>query len=86
MSHAHDGEGIEGQELEQTWFRRLRHARAQYWQAAAKLRTLQGASSVSEPLNNSDLVAAREAESSALAEYQRVLVVFTALVEKRKRS
>jgi len=84
MSHAHV-EGIGGRELE-LWFMRLRKARQQYRQAAAKLRTLQGASSVSEPPNNSDLLAACEAESSALAEYQRVLAVFTALVEKRKRS
>ena len=84
MSHAHV-EGIGGRKLE-LWFMRLRKAREQYRQAAAKLRMLQGASSVSEPPNNSDLVAACEAESSALAEYQRVLAVFTALVEKRKRS
>jgi hypothetical protein len=86
MSHAHDVEGIGGQELEQIWFLRLRCAREQYRQAAAKLRSVLGASSVAEPSHDSDLVAAAsEAESSALAEYHRVLAVFTALVEKRKQ-
>ena len=86
MFHVYDIDGIGDRELEQFWFFKLRHAREQYRQAGVKLRSVLDASRVTEPSDNADLVAAaREAESYALAEYRRVLAIFTTLVERRNR-
>jgi hypothetical protein len=86
MFHVYDIDGIRNRELEQFWFFRLRHAREQYRQAGVKLRSLLDASRVAEPSDDADLVAAaHEAESYALAEYRRVLAIFTTLVEKRNQ-
>ena len=68
------------QELEESWRSRVESAHARYQAASKQYRELMQGLPDGQPLNKDDGVAlAREAESQALAEYTRVLHIFTEL-------
>lgn len=71
------------QELEESWRVRLEAVQAHYRAASKRYRTLLQDVPDGMPLEHAQTVAlAREAESQALAEYQRVLHIFAELTVK----
>ena len=73
------------QELEESWRSRVEAAQARYQAASKQYRELmQGLPDGLPPNKNDGVALAREAESQALAEYTRVLHIFTELTTQGK--
>jgi hypothetical protein len=70
-------------QVEELWRQRVAHARARYDAASKAFRETWGEHFEKEPLSADPTLAirkAREVESAALAEYMRVLKIYTRLV------
>jgi len=70
---------IRRQELEESWCLRLQEAQERYQAAAGQYRKLQEQPESLMPRPEGPLTQARQAKSRALAEYTRVLRIFTDL-------
>ena len=82
---ANVGSSITRQELEDLWRLRLEETQVRYREATEQFRKLLRAQPDERPLNpDAALALARHAKSQALADYMRVLQIFTALTVNGK--